>query len=431
MSKRICGLFSLLGFVSFWVIVKVARRTSSWSTSEILQTKSHLMPFQRPQPHLLPEHATLAQVNKYVNVSRTLGSMRYEESAACKKYSTCDIHFSVVENLDVKETTRRFVNAHGRTDFAVLTLKGFKQLVTDAKENQDRTFLISPMEFSEESPLPTGTDDFMLALFDGHGTLGHGTSHFAAMEMPPTILENMKRNKDSDKDVIDGVTDAIKDSFLDLDRKIPYLEASGSTGIVILRVGSHLFMASTGDSEAFLVKVDTTNDNLVKAVTIVQSTIPHKPEDPVEFARIQASGGTVIPKSDMDSSSRVVIPLGDGSTMALAMSRCLGDPEGKNANLVISDPNVDAIDLKELRDNDASTDQYFVMVASDGLWDRIEPLDVAKRMARSFYFDSRSQPLEACRQLIQASGQMWAHLDAGMGATYRDDITLAAKKISI
>ena len=406
---------------------------SSASTDYETHTPSGLAPFHRPGPHLLPSHPNIEQVDRYVNVSRTFGSMRYEETPACRKYSTCDVHFPFVDlGAPSSSPPPLLQNVNGRSDFGVLTLKGLKTLVTDVKVNQDRSFLISPMEFSEEVSIPTGPDDFMMGLFDGHGPFGHGTSHFVSMELPTTILQNMKRRKKfvPSRHATDSIRSAIKDAFVNVDENIPYQDTSGSTGIVIMRIGSYLFLASTGDSQAFLVKADTSRAvDAEGAVTIVQSTKPHKPDNPLEKARIEDAGGEVIPKMDYDSSSRVIIPLGQMGQMALAMSRCFGDAEGKESNLLIPDPNVDVIDLKELKQNGGKSDQYFVIVASDGLLDKIPPLTVAQKIAKSFYEDKLSRPLEACRALIESSSELW--LTAGMGEQYRDDISIAVKKIGM
>ena len=403
-------------------------------SSEETHKPSVLTPFHRPGPHLLPSHPSIEEVDRYVNVSKTFGSMRYEETPACRKYSTCDIHFPFVD-LGASSTPpspQSLQNVNGRSDFGVLTLKGLKALVTDVKVNQDRSFLLSPMEFNEEVSIPTGPDDFMMGLFDGHGPFGHGTSHFVSMELPTTILQNMKRRKKfvPSRHVTDSIKSAIKDAFVNVDQNIPYQDTSGSTGIVIMRIGSYLFLASTGDSQAFLVKADTSRAaDTEGAVTIVQSTKPHKPDSPLEKARIEDAGGEIIPKMDYDSSSRVIIPLGQMGQMALAMSRCFGDAEGKESNLLIPDPNVDVIDLKELKQNGGKNDQYFVVVASDGMLDKIPPLTVAQKIAKSFYQEKPSRPLVACRTLIESSSELW--LTAGMAERYRDDISIAVKKINM
>lgn len=63
-------------------------------------------------------------------------------------------------------------------------------------------------------------------------------------------------------------------------------EGSGTTAVMaLLRGGRHLFVANVGDSRAVLSRrgtaLDLSND--------------HKPEDPVELARITGAGGRVTP----------------------------------------------------------------------------------------------------------------------------------------
>ncbi|CAB9503927.1 Protein phosphatase 1L [Seminavis robusta] len=448
LSNIIFILFSVLGVIIFWVGFQVAPQRLSLALSRrVPRAKSSLPLFVKPPPHSLLSHATVPQVDAYINGTSTsntaqstwLGSMKYLESPSCKQYASCEIHFPFLdieeEGADwAEERIRNHIDK--RTDYAVLTRKGFKALVTNVKSNQDRAFVIAPLEAVEESALPVGPDDFLMGLFDGHGPVGHGTAHFAAMELPALILRNMQRRKKfiPARHVTEGVQSALKDSFVSLDENIPFLETSGSTGIIILRLGTHLFFASTGDSQAFLIKADTARQG-PDAVTIVQSTIPHKPDQVMETARIRSAGGSVIPKTNMDTSSRVIIPVGeDGTTLALAMSRSLGDPEGKNANVIIPDPNVDFIDLAKLEQPQQQTDapsqpRYFVVVASDGLLDKISPLKVAQRMAQSFYHETPPNPLMAANELIQSASQMW--FSGGDMMRYRDDISIAVKMIDL
>jgi serine/threonine protein phosphatase PrpC len=451
LSNIMCLFFSSLGVVIFWVGFKVARPSLSALKQKILRRriKSTLPQFTRPAPHLLQNHATVPQVDAYINSTTGLGSMKYTESESCKKFLTCEIHFPFLDMDDLAASTntlenlRTNGNANQRTDYAVLTRKGFKALVTNVNSNQDRAFVLAPLELTEESAIPVGPDDFLIGLFDGHGSKGHGTSHFAAMELPPLVFRNMQRRRKfiHSRKSTDGITAAIKDAFISLDDNIPFLETSGSTGILILRIGTSLFMASTGDSQAFLIKAElstgASSNGSSPKLTIVQSTTPHKPDQPMESARIRSAGGQVLPKVTEDTSSRVIIPVEEGMTLALAMSRSLGDPEGKKANVIIADPTVDVIDLYELQqqkeqqqqqqEGDAYDEKYFIIVASDGLLDKIRPLDVAERIAKSFYLETPPHPLLACHELIERASKLWMTGEMG----YRDDISIAVKMVDL
>lgn len=438
LSNIMCALFSTLGFIVFWVGFKLRPKT----VVIVKHPKSKLETFQRPQPHLLASHATVEQVDAYVNSTKSLGSLKYDETASCNDKGCCEIHFPYAEldtnpQIDLTKANSNPQQSH----YAVLTRKGFKAFVTSVSANQDRVFVVAPLEVERESSIPIGPDDFLMGLFDGHGPVGHGTSHFAAMELPPLLLRNMQRRKKyiHAQRATDGIRNALQDTFTHLDENIPFLETSGSTGILILRIGTSLFLANTGDSLAFLVKAEfpSLNTDDPPQVSIVRSTVPHKPDDPVEGARIRASGGQVIPKQTLDTSSRVVIPIpGDSEetmqdgmmmTLALAMSRSLGDPEGKKANVIIADPTVDVVDLEELSYNSPAA-KYFMVVASDGLLDKIPPLAVADRIAKSFYQEKPAKPLVACQELILKASQLWMAEDE-MG--YRDDISIAVKMIDL
>lgn len=426
LTTVILVVFSSLGFIVFYLGFKIAPKAIIQRTT----TRSVLPTFDKPDPQLLPNRSTLDQVNGYVNLTLATGSFKYVGSSSCKKHSTCEIHFPY---LDLETAAPDMINdmqdsITSRSDFAVLTRKGFKSLLTNVKANQDRSFIISPLDVHEESSITTSADDFMIGLFDGHGELGHGTAHFAAMELPSALLRAMQRRKRfvASELATGDVEAAFKESFVQLDRRIPFLDTSGSTGIVILRIGSFLFIGSTGDSQAFLVKADTSFAGSNVGVSIVQSTVPHKPDDPLEAARIKANGGRVMPKLGADASSRVVIFIKDTVTLALAMSRCLGDPEGKEQKILIADPTVTVIDLSKLKQESSKNDQYFIVAASDGLLDRVSPPAVAQRIARSFYKDVPSRPLVACYDLIQQSSLLWGGL---MGIQYRDDISIAVKRI--
>jgi len=135
----------------------------------------------------------------------------------------------------------------------------------------------------------------------------------------------------------------------------------------------------------------------------VYKTRQDKPHLKDERERIEAAGGTVfIPpppnllfssNQGLAQSSRVIIPISIMNEVALAMSRSIGDYDGKAVG-VIADPIVDRLDVHELKvaaattTADTTTQQdidLFAVSASDRLFNVIQPLVVAKILAKSLY----------------------------------------------
>jgi serine/threonine protein phosphatase PrpC len=147
---------------------------------------------------------------------------------------------------------------------------------------------------------------------------------------------------------------ALKKSFVDLDELYHNTLGSisikcGSTCVMVLIVGAHIFCANVGDSRAVLSRKGTA----------VNLSYDHKASRPDEVARINKNDGII-------EFSRV------GGR--LAVTRAFGDFEFKyqidsskggikiRKNLVISEPEV------RMYTFDPSEDE-FIVLASDGLFD--------------------------------------------------------------
>jgi serine/threonine protein phosphatase PrpC len=203
---------------------------------------------------------------------------------------------------------------------------------------------------------------------------------------------------------------------LELEDSIPSTAdaGSGSTGIVMFRKRNRLYIANTGDSFALVGSYDTSNKN----VNIVYETKPHKPHLKEERARIEAAGGQVVEPQGPGDSSRVIIPMDEGGlAMALAMSRSIGDKQGTSLG-VIANPTIDVLDLNTLEVGK----ELFAVVASDGLFDKVNAKQVAETIATSLFDETATKtPLEACHELIMKSSFGWI----AQGSPYRDDISVA------
>ena len=159
---------------------------------------------------------------------------------------------------------------------------------------------------------------------------------------------------------------AIRTAFLDeAMRELPEVKDSqinfGSTAVACLITPTHLFIANCGDSRAILVSDDQ--------LAIV--TKDHKPNDPIEKARIEQEGGTVAFYYSTQ-------------TGELSLTRAFGDYNYKKNELkgpcermVSAEPE---IYCHERFDKDE-----FLVLASDGLWDLLSSKHTKKFIQRCRY----------------------------------------------
>ncbi|KAJ9190358.1 hypothetical protein P3X46_001573 [Hevea brasiliensis] len=127
-------------------------------------------------------------------------------------------------------------------------------------------------------------------------------------------------------------------------------ETVGSTAVVALVCSSHIIVANCGDSRAVLYRGKES----------MALSVDHKPNREDEYARIEASGGKVIPWN------------GHRVCGVLAMSRSIGDRYLKP--WIIPDPEV--MFIPRARDDEC------LILASDGLWDVMtddEACEVARK----------------------------------------------------
>lgn len=188
------------------------------------------------------------------------------------------------------------------------------------------------------------------AVFDGH----------AGVEAAAYATAHLHYNIARHPDFLNDPAVAIREGFATTERN--FLQRSSKEGMksgctavcCLLRedsAGTKLYTGWLGDSQAMLVRQG-------RPVALVE---PHKPDREDERKRIEELGGAVL----MMGTWRV--------NGALAVSRALGDAEHKP--YVSSDPDVSAIDLDGTED--------FLVLGCDGLWDQLDPDDVAGHIYRA------------------------------------------------
>jgi len=144
------------------------------------------------------------------------------------------------------------------------------------------------------------------------------------------------------------------------------------------------------------------------------------------------SSGHVIEAIHQDATSRVSLPGSDGFDLALAMSRSLGDQEGKTPGYLVAEPTVKLLDLTSL--SKGSSDEkpmVFAVVASDGLVDVIPAQDLANVLGKAMFGEltngkDRATVLEdICHALMGEADRLWGDKHP----IYRDDISFAISKL--
>lgn len=152
--------------------------------------------------------------------------------------------------------------------------------------------------------------------------------------------------------------------------------------------GRELTVCNIGDSRIIMGRQKS--DGSYEPVEVSDD---HKPDRPEEQRRIEAAGGRVFAveyEDGIDGPPRVW--LGHIDIPGLAMGRSLGDTVAHTAG-VISAPEVHRV---EVQSND-----HFMVVASDGLWEFMSNEEVINMIARE------REPKKAVDKLIAEANERW------------------------
>ncbi|KAK9683856.1 hypothetical protein RND81_10G169500 [Saponaria officinalis] len=225
-------------------------------------------------------------------------------------------------------------------------------------------------------------DGVFCGVFDGHGKNGHLVSRLVKKRLALLLLDQKQALMETNLAPNDTSGGAIEDdlssnttfsdwktacliAFTEMDEEIRVnkkfdASLSGSTAVVVLKQGDDLIIANLGDSRAIL---GTKDGNRVAAV---QLTTDLKPGTPDEADRIRRSNGRVFALREEPGHERAWLP--GARSPGMAMSRSFGDLVMKNHG-IISTPVVTHRRI--------TSDDLFVVLASDGIWDVLSNREVA------------------------------------------------------
>jgi serine/threonine protein phosphatase PrpC len=332
------------------------------------------------------------------------------------------------------------------SNFAMLTQQGKSH-----KENQDRGVLISPFHIGPSTSHDNGRSSssnnnndydhssFLIAIFDGHGQRGHLVAQEAVEQFPKVFKYYLDHHQELDDR---SIVSALNQTFLQVNNQgtPDSFLLGGCTATVTLRIGSKLYFANVGDSQTILVSVNRTRfDNFPYTTDVRYMTRKDKPCEEDEKVRIERMGGKIHFPPDNPRLARVVVhSQAAKDTIALAMSRSLGDWEWKEVG-VIAEPIIDVIDVTQPPYN-TPEQHLFLIAASDGMWDARIREFYANQLAMSFdWFDSKvdkfqninrnSMPSNRSLRPIFKLHDIFLRITPAAQVGYCDDITAIVTKI--
>nr|GLL30919.1 probable protein phosphatase 2C 25 isoform X1 [Ipomoea trifida] len=205
----------------------------------------------------------------------------------------------------------------------------------------------------------------VFGVFDGHG--GAKAAEFAAENLDMNIVDEVEKRGD------DNTEEAVKWGYLNTDSEFLKQDLRGGACCVtaLIRKGN-LVVSNAGDCRAVVSRGGIAE----------QLTSDHRPSRTDEMDRIEASGGYV------DYCHGVWRIQG-----SLAVSRSIGDCYLKQ--WVIAEPETRILPL--------TPELEFLILASDGLWEKVSNQEAVDAVRPLCTGSEKSQLLSACRKLVDLS----------------------------
>jgi len=269
------------------------------------------------------------------------------------------------------------------TEIAVVCQKGQKSEF-DPTPNQDNYFVQSIGGVS------------IYGVCDGHGPFGHLVSFRIVQTLPHFITTSKHFGKDWEATLKEAFVASQAELVKFCAEQNVNIEASGAAGSVLLMEEQTLHIAFIGDARIMVGSWNQRDSRLVFGTT------DHKPELPGEKERLEAAGNDV--REVAPEHFRVYLKGRDFP--GLTMSRTFGDTICKG---VLQEPEYHKFLMQP-------TDEWYALVASDGIWEFIEAEEACSLTAKKLRLKGPAVTLD---WLVNASRRRWAHV---CGA-YCDDIT--------
>lgn len=306
--------------------------------------------------------------------------------------------------------------------YATYSRKGTEEDGKNKENNQDISIILNNICEIENYCI--------YGIMDGHGSNGHLVSNFVKekieeyfinkkiykskkltkavssleIELSDKIYEKLiNNNYEIIKNFYNKVNQELYDTKFDI-------HFSGTTCILVFKIGQKIICSNVGDSRAILVKKKISLNNDGNEYEFIELSHDHKPENKEERERIEKLGGEVaqeylIGKEEPTGPFRVWCKGYDYP--GIAISRSLGD---KIAELigVISEPDILNFDLDD--------NCKYIIMGSDGLFDYLSNNDIMN-IANPFLINNN--PEKACNEIVEKAAKLFKEKEGRI-----DDITI-------
>ena len=307
--------------------------------------------------------------------------------------------------------------------YATYSRKGTEEDGKNKENNQDISIILNNICEIENYCI--------YGIMDGHGSNGHLVSNFVKEKIEAyfnnrKIYKSKKLTKAvssldvnlSDKiyeTLINNNYEIIKNFYNRVNQELYDtkfdIHFSGTTCIIVFKIGQKIICSNVGDSRAILVKNKMSLNKKDKEYEFIELSHDHKPENKEERERIEKLGGEVAQEYLIGKEEEPTGPFRvwckGYDYPGIAISRSLGD---KIAELigVVSDPDILNFDL----DNNCK----YIIMGSDGLFDYLSNNDIMN-IANPFLINNN--PEKACHEIVEKAAQLFKEKEGRI-----DDITI-------
>ena len=313
-------------------------------------------------------------------------------------------------------------------DYATRTRTGEEKGITK-ENNQDASIILKNVCDIEDYDI--------YGIMDGHGSNGHLVSSFVKNKIKE-YFNNPKiyKFKRSEKENLDSkINNYNYSEFYEKLKKNNYeiiknfykitnnelydqkfdVHFSGTTCVLVFKIGKKIICSNVGDSRAILVERNFSFDEKTNEITtkyeIIELSHDHKPNNKEEKERIEKAGGEVdqefLNETDEKSNLPFRVWKKDCDYPGLSLSRSLGDKIAEEIG-VISEPEFIEIEINRF--------SKYIIMGSDGVFEYLSNNDVIEISKK--YLNNDNLQL-ACDIIIEKEVELFKQKENRV-----DDITI-------